>query len=54
MEASLECVPGISVMPFGEVIGWRYQHLGCREGLGRIVSPAGLLCVQRWRFLIGA
>ena len=48
----LQCVPGISLMPLGEVTGWGDQHLGCREGLGRIVSPAGLLlCVQTWRFL---
>ena len=39
-------------MPLGEVTGRGDQHLRCREGLGRIVSPAGLLlCVQTWRFL---
>ena len=51
----LQCDPGISLMPPGEVTGRGDQHLKCREGLGRIVSPAGLLlCVQMWRFLISA
>lgn len=40
---ALECVPGISLISPGEVTGQRDQHLQRREGLGRIVSPAGLL-----------
>ena len=40
---ALECVPRISLMSPGAVTGQRDQHVEHREGLGRIVSPAGLL-----------
>lgn len=40
---ALECVPGISLISPGAVSGQRDQHVERREGLGRIVSPAGLL-----------